>query len=80
MVWSRNYPIKQVLLCAATLIILGNASSNGNPGEIPEDLGEPVSSSQGYYRQCRQPDHEPPGGPLLGCRESDACTAPGGRS
>ncbi len=46
MVWSRNYPIKQVLLCAVTLIILGNASSNGNSGEIPEDLGETVVPSQ----------------------------------
>jgi hypothetical protein len=51
MIGFRNYPVKPVLLCAATLvatfIMIGDASSNGNPPSIPANLGAPVISAQG---------------------------------
>ncbi len=47
MVWSRNYRIKQVLFCAITLIMIANASSNGNQSPVPVKLAEPGSSLQG---------------------------------
>jgi len=42
----RVIQIKRVLLCAATLIMIGNASSNGDSGGIPVTLDEPVSALQ----------------------------------
>ena len=46
MVWSRNYPVRKVLLCAAALVMIGHASSHGKLQPIPMNLDASVSALQ----------------------------------